>query len=46
MTNLETTGLLIETERKYYCSSRLELGFQESFNRRAIPEVEKLDIKW
>jgi len=40
MTNMEPTALLVETERKDYCSSRLELGFQERFDRRAMPDNE------
>jgi hypothetical protein len=40
MTYMEPTGLLVETERKDYCSGRLELGFQEGFDRRAVPDIE------
>jgi len=41
MTNMEPIGLLVETERKDYCSSGLELGFQERFDRRATPDIER-----
>jgi hypothetical protein len=40
-TNLKPTGLLVKTERKDYCSCRLELEFQERFDRRPFPEIER-----
>jgi len=36
-TDVKPTALFVKTERKNYCSSRLELGFQERFDRRAVP---------
>jgi len=44
-TNMEPTALFVETEGKDYCSSGLELGFQERFDRRAMPDIEP-QLRW
>ena len=41
MTNLEPTGLFVKTKRKDHCSCRLELEFQERFDRRPFLEIER-----